>query len=312
MNDRGKIFSPSLKGQLKDCILAVIWPKKDIYEFFKTHSCPSGALKKIENYAAATLSRATMVVTIFSELTNQHDNGTLQFYQMAETLSKWDHFDEFWFTKKATLDLEDAKAKIEKLRISYLGEVDKARGREKAHAKKAEERERTYASMEEMRKDFLLISTTSANSQQRGYAFERFLGQMARYFDLKVTEPFRISGTQIDGTIKYDGENYIIEAKWHDRSLSDEPILSFCRKQEINMHGRGIFISINGVTSGCLSILRRSSVKNTIIIDGEDLALILSEMITLPFLLEKKVHAAQTRGDFYINPVTGATKIALS
>lgn len=43
--------------------------------------------------------------------------------------------------------------------------------------------------------------------------------------------------------------------------------------------------------------------------DGEDIALILNEMISLPETLDKKIHAAQTRGSFYINSVTGNSKI---
>jgi len=100
-------------------------------------------------------------------------------------------------------------------------------------------------------------------------------------------------------------KNYNIEAKWHDRQLSDEPLLAFCHKQEINMHGRGIFVSINGFTEGALSILEKSSVKNTVLMDGEDIALILAEIIALPQALEMKIHAAQTQGKFYINPVNG-------
>ncbi len=132
---------------------------------------------------------------------------------------------------------------------------------------------------------------------------------MARYFRLQVANPFRIKGTQIDGTIKYEGENYVIEAKWEHRSLSDEPLLAFCHKLEINMHGRGIYVSINGYTPGTLSMLESSGVKNTVLFDGEDIALILNEMITLTQALDAKIRAAQTRGKFYIHPITGENKI---
>jgi len=162
-----------------------------------------------------------------------------------------------------------------------------------------------------MNDDFNLISLSSATNQKRGYAFEKFLTKMARFYDLKVTDSFKIKGTQIDGTIKYDGENYNIEAKWHDRILSDEPLIAFCYKQELNMHGRGIFISINGITEGAASILHKASTKKTIIIDGEDITLILTEMITFPEMLDKKIQAAQTRGLFFINPITGKSKIII-
>jgi len=45
-----QIFSPSLKRQLKDCILAIFWPKKDVYSFFKDCSVPVNVLKTIDDW----------------------------------------------------------------------------------------------------------------------------------------------------------------------------------------------------------------------------------------------------------------------
>lgn len=250
-----------------------------------------------------------MIKEVFNGLGNQHDNGTLHFGLMLESLSAWTHFDDYWFKVQQKLDLNDAKKKIAALSAAKNNDIDTARRRTADQKQKAEALEQKHNSLEEMREHFKQVSVNSETAQIRGLAFEKFLTKMARFYDLKVTEAFKVKGTQIDGTIKYDGENYLIEAKWHDRQLSDEPLMAFCHKQEINMHGRGIFISVNGITDGCLSMLERSAIKNTIIMDGEDITLILTEMVTLPQVLEKKVHAAQTRGKFYINPITGLSKI---
>ncbi|MDQ3657873.1 MAG: restriction endonuclease, partial [Chloroflexota bacterium] len=107
----------------------------------------------------------------------------------------------------------------------------------------------------------------------------------------------------------YEGENYIVEAKWHNQSLSDEPILAFCQKQQMNMHGRGIFISMNGFTEGVLDIVKSASIRNAVLIDGEDLSLVMGQHIGLPNLLDAKIEAAQTKGQFYINPITRVSKI---
>jgi hypothetical protein len=306
-----KIFSPSLKGQMKDCILAIIWPREEIITFFKNHSCPKNVLKTIEKWKEENLSRARMITEVFNALGNQNDNGTMHFNLMLESLSNWTYFDEYWFKDQKKLDLNDAKKKIAELKFIKNNDIEKARKRIDEETQRTETLKKKYASLAEMKEDFNKISLNSETSQARGFALEKFLTKMANFYDLKVTEAFKIKGTQIDGTIKYDGENYLIEAKWHDRQLSDEPLMAFCHKQGINMHGRGIFISINGITEGCFIMLKNSSVKNTIIFDGEDLTLILEEMITLPQALEKKVHAAQTRGEFYINPITAKSKIKL-
>lgn len=304
-----KIFSPALKRQIKDCILAILRPKKEIYAFFKDHSCPNNVLKTIEGWDDKGLSRAGMIDSAFDALSNMPDNGLLHFNLMLDSLCGWNHFDDYWFNAQKKLDLQDAKKKIAALRTAKDKDIDKARKRVAQERERVAEREERHSSLEEMRQDFYGISMESVTPQKRGYAFEQFLGKMARYFGLKVTDAFRVTGTQIDGTVKYEGENYTVEAKWHDRQLSDEPLMAFCHKQEINMHGRGLFISINGFTEGALRMLARASIKNTVLMDGEDIALILTEMITLPEALDKKIHAAQTRGCFYVNAITGKSKI---
>ena len=268
-------------------------------------------LKNIDKWDEKKLFRATMVSTVFDTLSNQSDNGTLHFNLMLDTLSNWTHFDDYWFKAIQKLDLENAKKKIAALKNAKEKSIDTAKKRIAQQKDRTAVREKRHNTFDEMRKNFQNLSINSETSQIRGYNFEKFLTKMARFYNLKTTESFKIKGTQIDGTLKYEGENYIIEAKWHDRQLSDEPLLAFCHKQEINMHGRGIFISINGFTEGALSMLMRSSIKKTVLMDGEDITLILNEMITLPEVLDKKIHAAQTRGEFYINPITEKNKIKI-
>ena len=304
-----KIFSPALKRQIKDCILALLWPKREIYDFFKDHSCPVNVLKTIDDWNEKGLSRADMVSEVFNALGELPDNGTVHFNLMLDSLANWTHFDEYWFKTQQKLDLVSAQKKIAALKQAKEKNIDKTRQRVATNKQKAAARELRHKSLEEMRQDFQLISIDSGTPQERGYLLEQFLAKMTRFFDLKVSESFKLKGTQIDGTIKYEGENYSIETKWHNRQLSDEPLMAFCHKQESNMHGRGIFLSINGFTEGALSMLERASIKNTVLMDGEDVALILNEMISFSETLDKKIHAAQTRGSFYINAITGERKI---
>jgi restriction endonuclease Mrr len=195
------------------------------------------------------------------------------------------------------------------LRSAKNDHVDAAKKRADEQRARAAALEERHKSLEDMRADFHNVFASSATPQARGYAFEKFLVRMARFFGLQVTNSFRIKGTQIDGTIKYDGENYNIEAKWEHRLMSDEPLLAFCRKLEINVHGRGIFISINGYTADAVAMLERAGIKNAVLMDGEDIMLILNEMISLPETLDKKIRGAQTQGRFYIHPITGESKI---
>ena len=83
-------------------------------------------------------------------------------------------------------------------------------------------------------------------AQARGRLFEKFLQELFNRQSIKMGDPFRIVGEQIDGTFKFEGENYIVEAKWQDPSTSTADLYQFAYKVDGKMHGRGLFISVNG------------------------------------------------------------------
>lgn len=144
--------------------------------------------------------------------------------------------------------------------------------------------------------------------QKRGYELEKILLELSKTSDLEVTEPFRVNGEQIDGSIKFDGEHYIIEAKWHDKESSNEPVYQFTGKVEGKIYGRGFFISINGFSSNVIESLVKGKAIRTLFIDGEDLIFVFEGFMSFSEMLDKKIKAAQTKGLIYINPQTGKEK----
>ena len=65
-------------------------------------------------------------------------------------------------------------------------------------------------------------------AQERGRLFETVLRELFSRQSIKMGEPFRIVGEQIDGSFKFEGKNYIVEAKCQDRSTKHEPALLLC------------------------------------------------------------------------------------
>src|SRR5215217_3504055 len=145
-----KIFAPALKRQMKDCILAVLWPKKDIYKFFRDCSVPDSALKSIVDWDNKSLARSSMVDQVFDALSRQPDNGTMHFNLMLDELSTWSHFDDFWFKNQQKLDLDDAKTKIAALLSAKSKHVDTAKKRAEELRSKEAAREERHKSMEDM------------------------------------------------------------------------------------------------------------------------------------------------------------------
>lgn len=125
---------------------------------------------------------------------------------------------------------------------------------------------------------------------------------------IEVTEPFKIIGEQIDGAIKYDGEHYILEAKWQDKYSASDDLYQFAMKVDGKMYGRGLFISVNGFSDDSVQALIKGKEIKTILIDGKDLVLVTEGMYTVKEMLNHKIKAAQTMGRIYVDPISLSDK----
>ncbi|MEH2242735.1 restriction endonuclease [Nostoc sp.] len=300
-------FPSDIKGCMRDCILPVIWKKDDIYSFFKDH-CTQSDLKALDNYKEE-LNRALMVDRIFTRLSNRDDGGLGAFRAMLKSLIEWSHFDPYYFDKLKKLNREEAKRNLDHLR--QLQEIRDAKfrvEREKQEELKCSQQEPKHT-IEELKKNFLDLHNGKTSTQQRGYELERILLELGRLSQLEVTEPFRIVGEQIDGAVKYDGEHYLIEAKWQDKSSSNEPVYQFVGKVEGKMYGRGIFVSVHGFSDNVVKTIVQGKALKTVFIDGEDLIHVLEERLSFRQLIDAKVKAAQTRGEIYIHPLSEKSKV---
>ncbi|WP_222836896.1 restriction endonuclease [Advenella mimigardefordensis] len=179
--------------------------------------------------------------------------------------------------------------------------------RDRRTAKEAE-RQKPTTSLNQLRIEYLNWLANDTARQQRGYALERILYGLCRLSHLETTEAFRINGEQIDGAVKFEGEHYLFEAKWQERSSSNEPIYQFAAKVSGKLYGRGLFISINGFSPEVIRSLVIGKEIQTIFVDGEDNILVLEEHLTLREMIDRKVKAAQTKGLIYVNPLSGAEK----
>lgn len=145
--------------------------------------------------------------------------------------------------------------------------------------------------------------------QARGRFFETFLKELFNRQSVNMGDPFRLVGEEIDGTFKFEGENYIVEAKWQDPSSSTGQLYKFAHKVDGKMHGRGLFVSVNGFSSESIKAIVHGKHIKTMLMDGEDLNYVLEQRISLEAILDYKIRAAQTRGEVYVCALRQASKV---
>jgi len=139
----------------------------------------------------------------------------------------------------------------------------------------------------------------------RGFAFESFLNELFRAFQLNPRSSFRLTGEQIDGSLELDGETYLIEAKWEGKQIGEHELLTFYGKISGKATwSRGIFISYSGFTKDGLTAFSKGRPTNLITLTAQDLYFILEGYEELYLNLDNairiKVRYAAETGDISI------------
>lgn len=145
-----------------------------------------------------------------------------------------------------------------------------------------------------------LVELANLRPQERGFAFERFLGDLFEAFGLSPRASFRLVGEQIDGSLTLDGEYYLVEAKWHDTSTGIGDLLTFSGKVGgKSTWARGVFVSYSGYSADGLEAYSRGRATNIVCFDGLDLHDLLSRGFDLREVLRAKLRrAAETSRAF--------------
>lgn len=306
--DHNMSFPADIKGCMKDCILSLFWPRKDIIGFFEKHGCTKKETSSLQIEGENALKRSDVIDAMFSALEARPDAGLGPFRAMLQSLLNWSHFDPYYFDTLHKLDRSKADKNLEHLR--QLQEIRDARIKADSERRVAQEaaRQQPKVSLDQLRIEYLSLFENKTSRQQRGYALERILTELSRLSLLETTEGFRVNGEQIDGAVKFEGEHYLIEAKWQERSASNEPVYQFAGKVAGKLYGRGLFISVNGFSSEVVRSLVIGKEIQMIFIDGEDLILVLEGHLNLREMIDRKIKAAQTKGIIYVHPISGNEK----
>lgn len=292
-----------IREAMRECILAIFWPKKKIVEFLIGAGC-SADLIGVE----AEFSRHMLVTDAFSKLAARADRGHPAFQSMIDQLTTWSYFDPYYFEKLDKLDKGEAVAKIAQLRTA-IDRRNSAVANRRAASQQSKKQQVQKTDLRALTQAFTKLYGTELTPQARGKLFETFLRELFKCQSIKMGDQLRLVGEEIDGTFKFEGENYIVEAKWQDPSTSTSQLYIFAHKVDGKMHGRGLFISVNGFSHEGIKAIVHGKHIQTILMDGQDLSYVLEDRITLESMLDYKIRAAQTRGDVYVCALLQRSKV---
>lgn len=145
-----------------------------------------------------------------------------------------------------------------------------------------------------------LVQLASKDAVSRGYAFESFLNDLFEAFEMAPRDAFRLVGEQIDGSLQFQGETYLVEATWRNKKVGQEELLSFSGKVVGKARwSRGLHIAYSGYSADGLEAFARGKPTSIVCIDGLDMHELLGRGLDLRKVLERKARrAAETNQAF--------------
>lgn len=136
----------------------------------------------------------------------------------------------------------------------------------------------------------------SDDPHRRGKAFEVLLTDLFLLFDMEPRLSYILPHEQIDGSLSFDTDDYIVEARW--RKDPTEPGDLHIFRAKVEGKGRnalGIFVSVQEFTAGALA--RYASTSPFVVFTGDDIFMVLDERIKLDDLLRAKKRHVNETGD---------------
>lgn len=147
-----------------------------------------------------------------------------------------------------------------------------------------------------LNQQFLLLHSSS-NVQQRGFELEKIIAELLRMNEFEFVKSYKTLGEQIDGYLKFEGFDYLLEMKWTDGLTAQKDVTIFDGKIRGKAQStRGVFISMNGFDNNVIVKFSNDSPR-IILMTGEDLALVLNGSRGLYDVIYAKVDALVRHGN---------------
>lgn len=273
---------------------ACFWFWNGFHSFLDTCGVPHSLRAR---YPRESFNKYDLMRNILTDLENAGDLDAVQalvsgFYRLRGAVDR------------DKLDVGRAKTMLDEFR-QLVGndpiEAEVKRREQQAaretHKANVGERQAQQRQLEELNASFLKLSALEdMTPQSRGFKLEALFFDLLRLCEFECSLPYRHSGEQIDGQFRYEKFDYLVEAKWTKGPSKQAALSVFDGKIRGKAQStRGFFISASGFDDNAIAKFSGDAPR-IILMTGEDLALVLSGMITLPDAMRAKVDAIVRHG----------------
>lgn len=289
------VFPFSIKDQIIQCIGTCFHYKDNVESFFISCGINKQLASKYRSFPKFVWAR-----NLLNDLEELENGYQLQKRILTELCKFRNIPDKDAVNPDAGVD---NLRKLKRLAIENKFEVEEsirdAKQRKYIAAQKAKIMEERAEKLRELRTIFI-ENTLTGNRQKAGYSLEDILERLFPLFELEYRKAYKTVTQQIDGHFRFEGFDYLVEAKWQKEMPNENEIGGYKRKVDTKLEStRGIFISINGFREEVIKTFEGNK-TNILFLTGEDLTYILEGRIDLREVLRAKIGKAAQEGVVYL------------
>lgn len=246
---------------------------------FKEYIFDTLGIDVYERYAEGNLSKAKIMRRLYQDLSDQ---------QLAALLKAFlDYIEEFGHSNDANR-MKKAWKIVERLSGERMRDDNGDEG--------------NGFNFKYFLKRLIDLSSSETSKQNKGYEFEKYLRDLFDAAGLKPRESYRVKGEQIDGSIEFNGNVYLVEAKWTGGPVNRSDLVVFADKvSRKSKFTRGIFVSHSGYVENAVETYAIGKTPEIILIDMKEMTWALENGIDIEDVLSKKVRKLIEEGKIYYN-----------
>lgn len=192
---------------------------------------------------------------------------------------------------------EDKRIQVDKLYElgkKFLGKIN-IYSKQKQQVPDLEKEKKNDIDFDSLKKSLLGIEKIDS-SQAKGYAFEKYLNNLFKAFDLDPHASYRTEYDQIDGSFVLDGNTILIEAKYKRDPIPKNDLILFSTKIESKSHfPKGLFVSYSTIDDKAIEYYIDRSAR-IIILTVEELFIICDQKMSLEDVLRAKYRVLDEKG----------------
>jgi len=233
-----KRISTEAYQALRDALAVVTWFKRPFQTFLRTALRDHPELVARLDFSDTKRNVADELVARLVEYEDRYRDVTIRLMLEIAAMTRFPDIENLAEPDRAARleEARDAATRLKMLTEQFAGRLAE---QEREHAKREANRAQAAAlsqfedDVAALKARFLALQPAT-DARRRGYEFEALLSDMFKIFDMEPRLGYATETEQIDGSLSFDTDDYILEAKWTadavDRATADAFAMKVRRK----------------------------------------------------------------------------------